>query len=492
MSELTSALYSADEVRELDRSAIEDHGVPSYDLMCRAGAGLLDVVQLRWPAAKHVLVVCGGGNNGGDGYVLARLLLQAGAGHSVLAAIPTEKLQSDARRAWQDYVQAGGQVYEQWPEQVAVDLIVDALFGSGLCRPVTGAFAALIQRINDTGVPALAVDVPSGLDASTGAVHGIAVRAQATLTFIGHKRGLLTHEGPDYAGKVWLDALAVPPAVFLDNPTRVFRLDATDIGQRLPVRARASHKGSFAAVIVIGGQAGMEGAAVLAAAAALRSGAGLVRLTTLSRRERIAILPDVIQVPAPDEAALAQTCAQAGVLAIGPGLGQSPEARAWLNAALLAEVPTVLDADALNLLAQDSACRLSSSTVLTPHPAEAARLLGISTAEVQADRFAAAIAIAQRYSAVVVLKGVGSLITDGERIALCTAGNPGMACAGMGDVLTGVIAGCLAQRLSAFDAACLGVCAHAAAGDLAYRARGNSLLASDLDGYLPEVFKTRG
>ncbi len=462
--------------------------MPSYSLMCRAAEALLDIVQLRWSDARRVLIVCGGGNNGGDGYVLARLLARTRVSVSVFAVVDPANLTGDARLAYEDYSSIAGEmsIFSQWPEEQVFDLIVDAMFGSGLCREVSGKFARVIELINNSGAAVLSVDVPSGLDASNGSVLGTAVTADVTMTFIGRKRGLLTHSGPDFCGRIFLDELQVPPGVFSRHPSDVFLIDQEQVRELIPTRINNAHKGSFDGILLIGGDKGMPGAVILAAEAALRTGAGLVRTATREKLQGSNVLPDIITIEGSDHDAVKSGILKAGVLAIGPGLGTSEWAKRLLHLALASELPSVIDADALNIVASNDAT-LGANAIMTPHPAEAARLLGITTQQVQTDRFAAVEAIARQYSAVVVLKGCGSLICNGEKTFLCDAGNSGMSCAGMGDVLTGVIAGLLAQGLSPLKAAILGVHLHANAGDVLFRQKGNSLLASDVLNTLPEV-----
>ena len=473
---------------KLDRIAIEEFSTPSYELMCRAGQSLLDAAQMRWPAAKRVLIVCGGGNNGGDGYVLARLLMSAGTDVQVLAAFEPDTLKGDARRAAEDFFRLGGdsRTVNEWPQEENFDLLVDALFGSGLCREISGGFADLVHTMNTCGVPVLAVDVPSGLEASSGSVLGIAVKAQLTMTFIGQKRGLLTNDGPDQAGQVFLDDLGVPQAVFDRVRSSVYLAGHAKAVNSAQSRRINAHKGSCGSILVIGGDTGMQGAAVLSANAAIRTGAGLVRLAMREKTAGNGLLPDVITVPSTSEKSLLTHTALADVLAVGPGLGQSSWAQECLTLSLASEVPCVIDADGLNLLAQ-SPRKQEKTCILTPHPAEAARLLGIATKDVQKDRFGAVEKLAKHYSAVVVLKGCGSLVSDGEQTVLCDRGNPGMACAGMGDVLTGIIAAMLAEGMEPLEAAVQGVCLHAHAGDHLFSSKGNRLIASDIPAVLPEI-----
>jgi NAD(P)H-hydrate epimerase len=368
------------------------------------------------------------------------------------------------------------------------DVYVDALFGSGLNRAPEGQAARLIGMLNAQTQPVLALDVPSGLDSDTGVAFERCVRAAATVCFVGWKRGLFTAEGPDQAGERSLATLDIPDQVYASQVPDAWLLKP----QALSPRARDSHKGRYGHVLAIGGDIGAGGAVRLCGEAAARVGAGLVSVATREANVgpilavRPELMPHGVHVPRNLEPLLAR----ATVLAIGPGLGQDEWGHGLWQAALGAGKPVVLDADGLNLLARMP--RALPETVLTPHPGEASRLLGVPMRDVQADRFAAVRALAQKYRAVAVLKGGGSLIADSDgRVAVCPWGNPGMASGGMGDLLTGVIAGLLAQGLKPWDAACLGVSLHARAGDLAARAGERGLLASDLFPYLRALVNGR-
>jgi ADP-dependent NAD(P)H-hydrate dehydratase / NAD(P)H-hydrate epimerase len=474
--DLDLALFTAAQARAIDRRAMDDLGVPGFELMQRASAAAFSMLRTRWPQARRLRIVCGTGNNGGDGYLVARDALRAGLRVDVVA-LGEPAAGSDAARARDALGAEGGHVstWSSWHALPLADVIVDGIFGTGLNRAPDGDAAAAIRAINDSGVPVLALDVPSGLSADTGAVLGEAVRAEATATFIVHKRGLHTHQC-ECAGDVVLHPLDLPPSV-LEAP------DATLMQPRfLPPRARDSHKGDNGHVLAVGGDHGTGGAVRMAAEAALRSGAGLVSVAT--REENVlamnAARPELMARGVNGPQALAPLLDKATVVALGPGLGQAAWGHALWLTALDAGLPTVLDADGLNLLASSSRA-LPAQCVLTPHPGEAGRLLGTDTQAVQADRFAAARALATRHQAVVVLKGNGSLVAapDG-RVSVCPWGNPGMAGGGMGDTLTGIVAGLMAQGQDAYEAACLGVALHARAADVAARDGERGLLAGDL------------
>lgn len=480
MPTLGAALYTAGQVRDFDRHAIEVCGIPGYELMNRAGLATLAALRAFWPATRSVTVLCGPGNNGGDGYVVARAARAQGLGVRVVALGDPGALAGDARRAHGDFVAAGGRC-EPWSAALLEsDVIVDALYGTGLGRPVGGEAAAMIEAANGSRRPLVAVDIPSGLQADTGAVLGVAARAAMTVTFIGRKAGLYLGAGPEHAGHVVFDALGVPEATFTGTQPLARLIDPALLAEVLPRRRRTAHKGDHGHVLVVGGGPGMPGAARLAGEAALRAGAGLVTLAVHPDNTGLAgMRPELMCLAADGAASLTTALSRAAVVAVGPGLGQGDWARQVLRAALDCGKPLVVDADALNLLA--TAPQSRDGWVLTPHPGEAARLLDTRGADLQADRLNAAHELRARYGGTVVLKGAGTIVLGAAGIPwLCDRGNPGMAVAGMGDVLTGVIAGIAAQGADLERAAAAGVLVHAQAGDLAARRGERGMLASDL------------
>lgn len=481
MPVLPRSLYTAAQTRELDRRAVRA-GLPGYGLMTRAGQAAFQLLRERWPEATRIVVLAGPGNNGGDGYVLARLAWSQHLDVRILTVGNHDALTGEAAEAANDATRA--RVPEQsWAGALPeADLYVDALFGTGLNKAVGGDFAAAIAALNHSGRPVLALDIPSGIHADTGAELGEAVHAAATLSFIGMKAGLLTGRGPALTGQQYFDDLGVPANLYDGIVPAAHRLDPADLAI-LGRRPRDAHKGQNGHVLIVGGNHGMAGAVALAGEAALRAGAGLVSVAT--RPAHTAVLtsrrPELMCHGVDDAAALAPLFARADVVVLGPGLGRDNWARALFGAVLDSGLPLVLDADALNLLALMPEVR--GSWVLTPHPGEAARLLGISTAAVQADRFAALRALKDRYGGRIVLKGAGTLVADDDGIHLCPCGNPGMATAGMGDVLSGVTGALLAQHRP--QAASLAVLVHALAGDEAARDGGErGLVASDLFPFL--------
>lgn len=479
-------LYTAQQTRDLDRCAIEEHGLPGLTLMSRAARATYEELQRRWPDPARVTVLCGTGNNGGDGYLIADLAHKAGIPTVVLQVGDNTRISGDAAVARQQAL-GNGVPEEAFSESalLSVGVIVDAMLGTGLGGDVRANYAAAIDAVNASTAPVLAVDTPSGLCADTGRVLGRAVRADCSVSFIGRKRGLYTAEGPDHCGERCFADLGVPPEVYAQIPAGVERVRLHNALAQLPARPASAHKGMYGAVLVVGGDAGMGGAGVMAAEAALRCGAGLVSLATRTDHVAAALArrPEVMVHAVANRHQLEPLLAAATVVAVGPGLGQRPWGQQLLQRVLESECPLLLDADALNLLAQWQ-LPARDNWILTPHPGEAARLLGCSSAEVQADRFAAVSALQQRYGGVVLLKGCGTLIADGESLWLTDDGNPGMASGGMGDVLSGVIAGLWAQGMLPATATVLGACAHGAAADSAAGAGMRGLAATDL---MPEL-----
>jgi len=472
-------LYRAEGVRELDRQAFEVHGIEGYALMNRAGHSVFQTLRARWPEARALTICCGGGNNGGDGYVIARLASEAGYNVQLIALKNPSELTDDAARAARDWLLSGGGT-EPLEERLRGDVVVDALLGTGLDRPAQGDYARLIEHINSSGHPVIGVDVPSGLNADSGTPTGICVRADTTVTFIGQKRGLFTGQAGHWCGDLVFDDLQVPAEVHEAVDADANLLAASDLGVWLPSRRADTHKGNLGHVLVVGGDEGMAGAPVLAGVAALRAGSGLVSLATRAAHaiHALSVQPELMSHGVEDLAGYDKLAERADVLALGPGLGQSDWSRALWHRVINCDKPLVIDADGLNLLADNPRSR--DRWILTPHPGEASRLLGISVADVQHDRYVTGRKLAARFRAVVVLKGHGSLIAspDGE-VAVCRFGTPAMATAGMGDALTGIIASLVSQGLKDFDAACCGVLAHALAAERAARGR-RQILASDL------------
>lgn len=498
---LPRPLYRASDVQRLDRIAIDLDGIDGLRLMQRAGAVACAALLDHWPQTRHLRIFVGAGNNGGDGYIVAGLAQEQGIQVEVIQVAAAERLQGDARKACDWALEKHVTMVSLAHAQSAMTagpqtVIVDALLGTGLTREVSGDYARAIDLINASGQPVLAIDIPSGLSADTGCPLGAAVRADLTVTFIGLKQGLLTGRGRDFAGTILFSDLDLPDTIYrhASAPTpSARRIDINEATRHFLPRARASHKGNHGHVLVIGGDMGFGGAPLLAAEAALRAGAGLVSLITRSvHRPAVLARRPELMVQGTEDAGFDATAllARADVIVIGQGLGQSTWSRSLLQQVLGVQLsrrlPLVVDADGLRLLAEKPSASTGArrdNWILTPHPGEAAALLGCSIDEVQADRFAAVKSLQQRWGGCCLLKGSGSLICEGDSddIALSTEGNAGMATAGMGDVLSGVIGSLVAQGLNLADSLRCAVVVHGEAADLAGADGGErGLLASDL------------
>ncbi len=451
--------------------AIEAEVIPNADpsLMERAGrAAAEEAFRLTMDRSGPILVVCGPGNNGGDGFVMARRLLQAKRAVTLVFDGDPARLPADAAMAHQAWLDAGGSVEKTLPAAPPDEgwaLVADAMFGIGLQRPIEGHYAEWIAALNALDVPRMAIDIPSGLDADTGRVLGIAFKATHTLTFIALKPGLLTLDGPDHAGNLIVRQLDIEVPTHLS--AQGHRIHPALFRSHLHPRLYNTHKGSFGEVGIVGGAHGMNGAALLAGRAALKLGAGRVYVSLLDREApAIDPLQPEMMLRTPE-----QVLSQASVLAIGPGLGCESDADTLLIQALESDRMLVIDADALNLIAMHpehvGRCRQRTApTLITPHPGEAGRLLGVSTATIQRDRMNAALTLAGKLNALVLLKGCGSFIAyPDRRWFINTTGHPGMASPGMGDVLTGLIASLLAQHWPPEKALLAAVHLHGAAAD---------------------------
>jgi hydroxyethylthiazole kinase-like uncharacterized protein yjeF len=471
----STALYSVAEIRHIEHAALAT--LPPGTLMQRAGAAAAELalsLLRETGTTARVLVFAGPGNNGGDALETAYFLAQSGVQVSILLYADPARFPTDAQQALQrarsvaahfaDTARLPEIVFSGW------SLVIDGLFGIGLTRPLSDSWRIAADAINTVDCPVLALDVPSGLDADTGNIvgdssNGIAVRATHTITFIGNKPGLHTCFGRDYAGEVHVASLGIEPGVFTQANATLNRVEL--FSASLHRRSHNSHKGSYGDVIVVGGAAGMAGAAILSARAAAKCGAGRVFAGFLEN------------APAYDSAQPELMCRiardldfNARTLVVGPGLGMSQSARDMLVLALNANTPLVLDADALNLIAADQALQellmqRGSATIMTPHPLEAARLLSMSSAGIQADRLAAARKLAARFGATIILKGSGSVIAQaGNGVVINTTGNPGLATAGTGDVLAGICGALLAQNASEWQAALAATWLHGKAADI--------------------------
>lgn len=481
MSQLPQKIYTAAQVRELDRIAIDEHGILGFSLMQRAGEAAFEVILQQWPECTDVAVLCGMGNNGGDGFIVASLAKKQGLQVTVLVMGEPESLKGDARRAWNVMVQNGittaaytGQLLDQH------ELIVDAILGTGSKGPLSGKWAEAVIAINASPASVISMDVPTGVHPDTGEVMGVAVEADCTVSFIGMKQGLVTGEGGARAGKLFFSDLGVPAAIFGGVDSAVHRLEYQQLKGYLSRRSSSAHKGNYGHVLIVGGNSGMSGAALLAGEAALRVGAGIVSIATHPDHAAQLNLnrPELMVHGIQETSQLAALLKRATVVVVGPGLGTDSWSKALFSRVLESSLPMVVDADALTLLANDPVSR--QNWILTPHPGEAGRLLGGDAKTVQVDRYKSIRELEHGYQGCIVLKGNGSLVYDGEQLAVCTDGNPGMASGGMGDVLSGIIAGLRAQHHTMDIAAKLGVVLHAKSADRAVTAGQRGLLASDL------------
>lgn len=488
---LPEEIYQARAVREIDRAVIEQHGVSGIALMRRAGEAAFKQIMARHSGINHLVVVCGAGNNGGDGYVVARCARGIGIRVSVLAAAAPNT--GDAAAASQEYCDNGGAV-EVGDSALTTevfadaDLVVDALFGTGLSRAPEGIGAGLIERMNHADCPVVSLDMPSGLHSDTGFAFSPCVAARSTITFIGVKLGLLTGHGRSHAGEIVFEDLRIPAEArrAAAPVARIIQPPA------LRKRARDMHKGEAGHVLVVGGERGMLGATLLAGEAALRCGSGLVTVAGTAAHLDLPALRCAELMSAEAMQVVADNTPAFDAIVLGPGLGQSTWSGQVFARFINAAPPMVVDADGLNWLARaETSPRHRSDWILTPHPGEAARLLRCAVADIQADRLAAARKIAAKFGGICVLKGAGTLVAcaDGA-VFLCDRGNPGMATAGMGDVLSGIIGSLLGQRLPAAAAATAGVWAHGRAADEAAQNTGErSLLARDVIHHLASVLK---
>jgi ADP-dependent NAD(P)H-hydrate dehydratase / NAD(P)H-hydrate epimerase len=511
-------VLTAEEMRRADRRTIEDVGLPGPVLMENAGAAVARLVEERFPDRRRIVVVCGRGNNGGDGFVVSRRLLGRGAETLLLGA--SDGVKGDARIHLLAFERSGGRVLEvedgeAWAAARTIvegaDLIVDAVLGTGLSSAPSGlaaeAIAAILAR-HEAGVPVVAVDLPSGLPSDTGVVEWPCVRATVTVTFGAPKRGLVLPPACDRVGELVVADIGISAESLSHAGPKLFLLEDRDVGGAFPLRRPEAHKGDFGHLLVVAGSIGKTGAAALAAGAALRSGAGLVTVATpepclaIVAAARAEIMTEPL--PATKSGGLAEgglsrlleLVKDRDAVVLGPGLGQDPQTRALVQAFVPAcPVPLVLDADGLNALAAGDARTLDAltrraPTVVTPHPGEMGRLVRRSAADVQRERVETAVAFARATGAVVVLKGERTLVAEPEgRAAVTATGNPGMATGGTGDVLAGVI-GALVARHGALLAATAGVMVHGRAGDLAARVRGEEgMTAGDVLEALPAAIE---
>ena len=486
---LSQSVFLAEQVRDHEGVAAKRSGVTLYELMERAGQATYQQAISYFPEASTFVVLAGVGNNAGDSYVVARLAKQAGKQVTVIAAIPDKPLTGDALSAQQAWLDAGGAITADASAIEQADLIIDGLLGTGIQSKVREPFSQLIKTANESQVPIVAIDLPSGIHADTGVVQGVAIKAALTVTFVGIKQGLVTGQGRAQAGILEFNDLGIEDA-FLKQTLPTTKIINYLNQARLPERDNNSHKTSHGKLLCVGGNAGTAGAIRLTAEAALRTGAGMVKVYTHSS----SILP--VSIGRPElmvtDTNLISALEWATCVAIGPGLGQDTWSETTFEAVMqycfTNNKPLVIDADALNLMAQHASSFPLANTVITPHPGEAARLLNCRASDIEENRFHAVKQLARSYTTTCVLKGVGSLIADNNQTWVCTDGNPALAVGGSGDVLTGIIAALIAQGLTPQQAACLGVTLHAKAGDIAAEREGErGMLPSDLFAIVREL-----
>lgn len=474
------SIWHADDLRHAEKEAADSLGITLYELMQRAGEAAFNVACTAYPESSHWLILCGHGNNGGDGYVVARLAVAAGI-HVTLLALESDKpLPEEASAAREAWLNAGGVIHATdivWPEEI--DVIIDGLLGTGLRSAPRDPVATLIARANAHSAPVVALDIPSGLMAQTGTTPGAVIQAAHTVAFIALKPGLLTGKARDVTGTLHHNALGLE-SWLAGQETHVSRVDASLLAQWLPPRRPTSHKGDHGRLVIIGGDHGTAGAIRMTGEAALRCGAGLVRvLTRIENSAPIITDRPELMVHELTPQSLEESLEWADVVVIGPGLGQQAWGKQALQKVENFRKPMLWDADALNLLAINPDKR--HNRILTPHPGEAARLLNCSVAEIESDRLLSARRLVKRYGGVAVLKGAGTVVASDEALGIVDAGNAGMASGGMGDVLSGIIGALLGQKLPLYDAACAGCVAHGVAADkLAARYGTRGMLATDL------------
>ncbi|GAB1266947.1 NAD(P)H-hydrate dehydratase [Aurantivibrio infirmus] len=513
-------LYSAAECREIDRRAIEDEGISGIVLMKRAARAAFTSLLERWPNVDGIIVFCGSGNNAGDGYLMASLAAEKTIPTTVVLLAEPNKLKGDAKLAFEHVLGINAAAKGSDPGSKNSDpiqilsletldetpirentVVVDALLGTGISGSPKANFLSAIEWINHSPLPVLSVDIPSGLNADTGDDHSggrsgdksNAVKADLTVSFVGLKRGLFTAKGPGLIGDIEFSDLGIPAHIVNSQLPSARLLNLPECLAALPDRSLDSHKGDFGHVLVIGGDHGFGGAAMMAAEAAARVGAGLVTLATREEHclSMLARRPEIMVKGVESTNDLVVLIEKATTIVIGPGLGQSEWSKQLFKLAIKSALPLMIDADALNLLSEqgDSFASKQNNWILSPHPGEASRLLNMGISEVQSDRFASVANLQARFQCVSLLKGRGTLIADGKNpIAVANVGNPGMASGGMGDILSGVIGGLLAQGLDLASAASLGVMLHGVAADRAAQKDGQrGMLATDLLPYLRQL-----
>lgn len=488
MQTIKSPIYQTQQIREFERLASERFNLTGQVLMQRAGKAAFDFLLKRWPQTKKIAVFCGAGNNGGDGYVLAKEAAERGMFVAIWQVGAIDNMKEDAKIAYEACQQTKIEinVFNESANLQHPDVIVDAICGIGVHDQLREEVVSAIKKMQKSQLPIFSLDIPTGIDADTGCILGAAVQATATMTFIGNKLGLLTGAGVSYTGELISNDLQLPTELFSYIEPVAEKIHVSAYVDYLKPRSKDWHKGLSGHVLVIGGELGFSGAPRMAAEAALRIGAGLVSIATRPDNVWMNVTcPEIMCHGINTVDDLAPLVAKADVIVLGPGLGQSDWSKAIWEYVCQQSLPLVMDADALNLLSQKKADHFHDNWVLTPHPGEAARLLDETPKAIQADRLAAVKEMQKKFGGVAVLKGAGTLVVSPNSLpALCDKGNPGMATAGMGDILSGVIGGLIAQEVPLGEAAKLGVSLHAKAGDLAAKDGERGMIATDLMPYL--------
>ena len=495
-------------IRKIDRISIEEYGISGLILMENAGRAVAEVILDEFPKVKRVAIFAGGGNNGGDGFVVGRHLTNKGLDVTTYLTVDPKKYKGDALINFQALSKIGGEIIRLnngFAGYKGADLIVDALFGTGLDREVDGFYREVIDYINSQAVPRIAVDIPSGLDSDTGFPLGVSVKADITVTFVLPKIGLAIYPGINYAGKVYVVDITTPKFLEEDIPFELIAYN--NVREILQPRHPNTHKGTYGHLFILAGSPGKTGAATLAALGGLRVGTGLVTIgipkslnpimeekTTEAMTEPLPETENTTLGKVSIEAAKRIISARKTALAIGPGISTAAETGEFFFEILRSSsLPMVVDADGITLLAQNLNIlkKLKAPLVLTPHPGEMSRLIGKTGDEIQKSRISVARDFSSMYNVYTVLKGARTVIsTPDGRVFINPTGNPGMASGGMGDVLTGVIGGFLAQGYDPADACILGVFAHGFAGDIIARKKGEAgIIASDIAEILPETLR---
>lgn len=464
-------LYKQQQIKSIDALTAQHLGLTSFELMQVAGKSIFSYVQFE----KNILIITGAGNNAGDGFIIAQLALNNRIKVKVWSLVNELELPRDSQKAAAIFKKAGGEITYEKPQN-NFDCIIDSIFGTGLNRLVQGVFADAIEWINQQKSKVVSVDIPSGIDTNTGSILGSAVKASQTITLICHKPGLYTNEGKEHCGNLYYAGLNTENMSLKDIKCETYLLDRSLLASKKFNRPQNSHKGSFGQVLIVGGHDGMLGALILSGQAALRSGCGVVEVVSNNEQAVLISLqqPELITA---NSIKTARFFNSTNVIAIGPGLGLSQQSKEALKHCLASRKTMVIDADALTIIANKYT--FNGKVILTPHPKEAATLLNTSISQIQQDRVSSAIAISKKYHAVVILKGSGTIVAspNGDTY-ICPFGYSGMATAGMGDVLTGIVSSLLAQGFTITDAAITAVTWHAVAAENANK--GLSLIASDV------------